>query len=91
MGNEYFHPNRFKIINNDKEVTQRTGISHSLILSFEDDSEKVIASVIIDNPSDKILRKVSDAFSKSKKIKCNLTQNNSLITRLEIDNEEFEF
>lgn len=91
MRKMFFNANQFHIDRFNKEDVERTGITHSLILSHEDELGRQRASGIIDNPSDKICKKVKEAYERSKSMKCYVVDNNSLITKLLLDDEEYDF
>ena len=88
MRKKFFNANQFRVDRFNKEDVERTGITHSLILSHQGRQR---ASGIIDNPSDNICKKVKEAYELNKTMKCYVVDNNSLITKLLLDDEEYNF
>jgi len=91
MAKKYFYPNRYRIERFRSEDIKRTGITHTLILTNEDEGGNQRASGIIDNPSDNLCDKIKNTYDNNRNIKCYVVDNNSLITKLILEDEEFNF
>jgi hypothetical protein len=91
MRKQYFCPNNYSLVQNEKDIAKQTGIRESLVLKHNDMDGVTRASGMVDNPSKYLFNRISDAIANNKTIKCYVISNNSSITKIQLADENFEF